>query len=270
MLRLAFVTSIVCASVVLLGGRASAGVTLPGSISWYSMTVDEVMFKTSNVDTTFIPLGKVRMDVVGGFLYVELTNTSTGNTTLDDSGNVLTGLGFTLPTGVSLSTSMASNDVGFGGSSILTTAGSLSYDKWGLGDASSGHFNIGNTAQLFYGRVLTAFNGNDFDVDLRGNAGPANNDFDYGLVSDTAGSGPFGNEPFVKDQLLFQLALDTSLTRQQVLDGIQGSAVGLAFDSPNASDVGNGVPEPSTVIIWTLLGSVASGIGLGRRRKRTA
>ena len=51
MSRFAFVTLTVCAFAVLLGERATAGVTLPGDINWYTMTVDEVMYKSTNLDT---------------------------------------------------------------------------------------------------------------------------------------------------------------------------------------------------------------------------
>ena len=64
------------------------------------------------------------MDVNGGFLYIELTNTSIGNTTIDDSGNVLSGLGFALPSGVSLNSTMTSNDVDFGSGSATPPVGS--------------------------------------------------------------------------------------------------------------------------------------------------
>ena len=57
-----------------------ATITLPGTINWFTIDVDEVLFKSNHSDPAFTKTGSVRMDVVSDFLYIELTNTSTGNT----------------------------------------------------------------------------------------------------------------------------------------------------------------------------------------------
>lgn len=256
----------------LLVTPSSASFTLPGDINWYTMTVEEILYKPDHSDLTFDPAGTVRMDINGGFLYIELMNTSTGNTTNTDSGNVLCGLGFTLPTGVALAGDMTSNDVDFGSGSTLVPAGTwdpLTNQRWGLGNASS-HFS--DPALLAYQMVVSTFN-SDVQTTLTGVGGDMNaavDQMDYGLVSANAGLGNNPQRPYVEDQLVFKLKLDTELKRDQILEEIEEAAVGLAFDSPTRSDLEPPtgiVPEPSTLIIWSLLGGLGIAVGWWRRRK---
>ena len=258
---------------------ASASISfIPSGINWQSMTVDEILFKSNNIDTTFVPGATVRMDVVGGFLYVELTNTSTGDTTKKDSGNILDGLGFELPSGVSLNlgTTKSKNDVELGSGSSLLGSGTLGSEKWGLGNADSGHFDSptagGNgPAVLTYNSVLSTFIP-DADETLTGQAATILNigTFDYSLKSQNAGSGPPGgpgDNTYVEDQLVFKLELfGSSIDRDTLLNDIEASAVGVVFDSPDVSST----PEPSTLVVWSLLGALGITIGWWRRRKRAA
>ena len=257
---------------------ASASVSfIPSEINWQSMTVDEILFKSNNIDTTFVPSATVRMDVVGGFLYVELTNTSEGDETKNDSGNILDGLGFVLPNGVSLNqgTTKSNNDLELGSGASLLGSGTLGSEKWGLGNADSGHFDSptagGNgPAVLTYNSVLSTFIP-DTDETLTGQAATVLNigTFDYGLKSRNAGSGPAGgpgDNTYVEDQLVFKLELfGSSIDRDAVLNSIEASAVGVVFDSPKVSST----PEPSTLVVWSLLGAVAITVGWWRRKRRT-
>ena len=132
----------------------------------------------------------------------------------------------------------------------------------------SGHFDSpdagGNGPAVLTYETVIATHTSDAKVSTLtgGTANSSNIDqFDYGIVSTSAGSGPPGNKPYVKDQLYFQVKLSGTTDRSTVLNGIQANAVGLAFDSPNASTI----PEPSS--LWSLFGALAITVGWWRRRK---
>jgi hypothetical protein len=227
-----------------------------GTASADPVTVDQVLYQTGIADPSLLK-GTVDMTFGGGTLTITLTNISS-DLAGDGAGILLTGIGFELPTGVSITGGKAIIGVG---STAVNFAGTDVSQEWGFDNSplNSGVFQSGLPV-LSYNTVvgaMTSITTNQFaagslDGQPAGLAGP-----DFGLIS-ALETGSIGSNEAIKSSIVITLNLSSWLTQDQ-FNSIKNGNVGLSFGSPNP------VPEPFTLSL--LLPGLA---GLYFARKRLA
>jgi hypothetical protein len=224
------------------------------------ITVDEILYDSST--TLAFLSGTVDMSISGNTLTIVLTNTS-ANAAGAGAGILLTGIGFQLPTGVTI----GSGSVNMGSSTAVNftkpASGNVS-NEWGYDNnpLNSGMFQGG--AALSYNTVVASMVSMTTHQFTSGSiAQPPNlGGPDFGLVSanetDSLGNGLEGIRSSVTISLLLSGAVPANL-----ISLINSGNVGLSFGSPNAT---NKVPEPASL---SLLGGgfLALAFLAGRRRK---
>jgi hypothetical protein len=263
-----YLPSFLVLAVVLLASPAFASIQ--------SMAVDEILYQPPNSASAIVNSGTVRMNMISEssmwFLLVELTNTSTQAPILDDAAAVLTGVGFQLPSGFSISATKGSNTIstflidGTNASTLIPASDpAISNDNWGFGDGLGGHFE--GPGVLAYNTVISTHTSDVDALTLIGTAATnANIDtFDYSIKSAAAGQGPGGREPYYEDHLTFKVKLDTPsiFDVDTTLSLIDDGNIALAFGSPDSTRFpppGDppGTPEPASLAVWSLLVGVAA------------
>jgi hypothetical protein len=230
-----------------------------GTASADPVTVDQVLYQTGIADPSLLK-GTVDMTFGGGTLTITLTNISS-DLAGDGAGILLTGIGFELPTGVSITGGKVIIGVGSTAVNFAGGAGTDVSQEWGFDNSplNSGVFQSGLPV-LSYNTVvgaMTSITTNQFaagslDGKPAGLAGP-----DFGLIS-ALETGSIGSNEAIRNSLVITLALGGTIP-SDLLASIEKGHVGLSFGSPNP------VPEPLTLSL--LLPGLA---GLYFARKRLA
>jgi len=235
----------------LFAARASAG----------AITVDQVLYQSDIANANLLS-GTVDMTFASNTntLSIILTNTSS-DLAGDGAGILLTGLGFQLPTGVSIASGTAVIAPGSTGVNFVAPAGTDVSKEWGYDNSplNSGVFQSGLFGLLTYNTVVGSmvsittnqFADGSIDGKPAGLAGP-----DFGLVSNSeTGKLGDGNEA-IRNSIIITLVL--SGTSLNLLDSINKGNVGLSFGSPNP------VPEPPLLSLLLVPG--LAGLYLARKR----
>jgi hypothetical protein len=225
------------------------------------ITVDEILYDSS-ANVAHLS-GTVDMSLLGNVLTIVLTNTS-ANAAGSGAGILLTGIGFHLPTGVSI----ASGSVNMG------TSTAVGFTKPATGDVSKewGYDNNPLNSGMFQGGAALSYNtavasmvsmtthqfASGSISQPPGLGGP-----DFGLISanetDSLGNGVEG----IRSSVMIQLILNGTVP-SNLISTINAGNVGLSFGSPNAT---NQVPEPASLSLLAG-GLFALGVVARRRRKR--
>lgn len=231
-----------------------------------SVSYDEVIFEDSGqpgFDSSVLA-GSVDMTFSSGVLTVVLTNTSTGVTNGDASTNLLTGIGFNLPSGVSI-----------GSGSVAVTSGSSGVNWSGTGgDDVSGEWGYDNDpldSGPFQNPAITASSVNTATTAMVASSSdkfsstplfnPATLDGpEFGLLSGSVADSTAGGLYAVQDSVTLSLNLSGSYSGDLV-QFIDGNDVVLSWGSPNSSTV----PEPATMAV---IGAGLVGLGVLRRRRK--
>lgn len=245
-------------------------IVMPLSAQAVSITVDEIIYEGADTDTSVLA-GSIDMQLVNGNLVVTLTNTSTAVASADAASNLLTGLGFNLPTGVFIGSGNAavaagSNTLGFSGSDV---SGEWGYDNSPL---DSGPFqrvpegiaysDVNTTITTMEASTTSAFNPNPL-LSPDGLAGP-----EFGLLSNNVDAGVAGGLAAIQSSIVFEVALDgladylLANPNFDLLAWIESQDVVISFGSPDQSAAA--VSESPALI---MLGLGILGLTL-RARKR--
>ncbi len=229
--------------------------TVPGTSPASLLTVDEVLFQ-GDAGNAAVLSGTVDMTVSGDLLTIVLTNTSAGVVAEGSgAGNLLTGVGFTLPTGFSIVGGTATVEAG----SQINWSGTTDVSpEWGFANTvNSGHFD-GSPSVLTYGNVVGTVVA---DVGTRflptGNLGgsPHVGGPDFGILSDSVAAVAAGGQRAEQSPLTIVLTLNTSVgagDEEGFLEWVEANPVGIAFGSPSRSDLVT--PEPASFAVWIALG----------------
>lgn len=229
---------------------------IPGGAMGESINVDEIIFEQGGSNDPALddlnPQVSMSFDSATKLLTVVLSNESSYAGS-PDAGHLLTGLGFNLPTGVSI------EDIPGAGrdSTVQLTAGSviidpvsdpngtsgilLTQDDWGYANGvKGGHFVT--AARLSTNTVLSSMKP-DAEVTFAGNSAKKLETFDYGLQ----GLDPTPGHPqksSIRNSVTFSLYLDGSPATDWdgLLSYINGNAVVVSYGSPRCSS--QPVPEP--------------------------
>ena len=240
------------------------GHSQPAPVSW-----DDVIYE-SGADSS-VYRANIDMELTGSTLTVKLQNVSTGDAG-ESSADLLTGLGFDLPTGISILGGTAMLDRLFPGDPAVTGAysigpadfilseGQFVSGEWGWGQGI-GQFNTvvpgmvdwdiscmqASTASAFSPTSLAPPSGLD---------GP-----EFGLLSRSLSPSEAGGLNYIQDALTFELDLGGDLsgwTSGDLIDFIDDGDVIIAFGSPTT------IPDASTLF---LLGSAClAGFAISRKR----
>ena len=169
----------------LFAARATAG----------AITVDQVLYQSDIANANLLS-GTVDMTFASNTLSITLTNTSS-DLAGDGAGVLLTGLGFQLPTGVSIASGTAVIAPGSTGVNFTGVAGTDVSKEWGYDNSplNSGVFQSGLFGPLTYNTVVGSmvsittnqFADGSIDKAPANLAGP-----DFGLVSNSE-TGSLGN-----------------------------------------------------------------------------
>jgi len=223
------------------------------------ITVDEIL-APGDVDASEL-YGEVTMSLVANVLTITLQNTST-DAAGSGAGVLLTGIGFVLPDGVTISSGSASM---LGSTAVGFTApllGDVS-EEWGYDDGGIESGALMNAQQTVNTAVSSMESQATSQFQPGSIAQPVNLDGpDFGLVSaleqDDLGSGVEG----IEDSITITLLLSGTLLDLGLLEEIEDGWVVLTFGSPGSG--GTSVPDASTSLM--LLGLAMVGIE-GARRK---
>ncbi len=222
------------------------------------MTVDELLYQ-GNAGNSAILTGTVDMTVSGNTLTIVLTNTSASQA-IDGSGawNLMTGVGFTMPTGYSIASGIAT--VTAGSMPAFPAITNIS-SEWGFSNTpTSGHFD-GSPSVYGYDSVVGTVTSDVQTVFAAGSVGgpPGLGGPDFGLLSSLVAGSAAGGQIYAHSPLTVVLTLNQSVaagTESSFLNVIESNPVGIAFASPSTSFVAATVPEPNSLLMWTL------GLGL--------
>lgn len=225
------------------------------------ITVDEILYDSST--NPALLSGTVDMTYSSGVLTILLKNTS-ADAAGSAAGVLLTGIGFQLPTGVTLTGGAAYMGTSATAVGFTAPANRNISSEWGY-DASplhSGMFKDG--AAFSYNTVVASMESmttNQFASGSLGNppnlGGP-----DFGVISALETNA--GGQEAIRDTIRITLNLQGALS--DIVSRIEAGNVGLSFGSPNAS-LTTKVPEPGSLSLL-LVGVGALGAAIRRRTRQ--
>lgn len=233
-----------------------------------SITVDEILYPESTVTDPSVYAGTVDMTYDSGtkVLTIVLTNTSTGSAGPQGADNLLTGIGFNLPDGLSI----------VGGSANMTGSSAIGFsfpsggdvsEEWGFDTPDLDSGALLDLATGTYNAAASSMESQTTNQFQAGSiASPPNLDGpDFGLLSKALSGAVLGSGvEGIQDSLTITLQLSGNFGGD-LLSFIERHDVALTFGSPNAGR-DNVVPEPGS---WALVCG-ALGAGWFWRRRRSA
>lgn len=235
-----------------------------------SITVDEIIYNNSPATNSSIN-GTVDMTLAGNILTIVLTNTTSEVASLDAANNLLTGVGFDLPSSVDVVGGTATSA---GGASNINFNSSITNvsGEWGYGNSKQGQFNNAISSIDAIVATLVASTDNKFDPNKVENpdnlAGP-----EFGLLSASVDASVAGGLNAIQDSITIAVILSGTLP-SNLLDQIEAGDVVISFGSSNSSVITTPPPDPSPdpvplpAAVWmgfALLG----GMGLVKNFRRT-
>jgi len=235
----------------------------PLSVQATLVNVDEVIFQQDVTLDSSLLTGTVDMSVSGSTLTIVLTNTSAAGAATAGSGAILTGVGFNLPTAVSI----ASGSVSMVGSTAVNFTAPGDNDvsgEWGYDNdpITRGPFQdpaiISSTVNTEVTSMVSSTDVPFSNTPLFNPgslAGP-----EMGLISN---AGDAGGQRAIRDSVTISLLLSGSFS--DLVNTIDSGDVVLSFASPSAPFAPASVPEPGTV---ALLGLALVATGVARRRRQ--
>lgn len=235
---------------------------LPGISSAVPISYDEIIYQTTTTPNPALLRGTIDMTFAGSVLTITLTNTSADAASNDSAGNLLTGIGFNLPPGMSIRSGSLSMS---GETAVGFTApgdGNVS-QEWGY---DNGPLKSGGFLGIAVHTVNTAVSSMESQTDTRFAMGslfnpPQLNGPDGGLLSANF-TGTLGNgEEAIRDSVVIRLTLNGTYA-DNLLTFIDTNPVVLSFGSPDPAP--QQVPEPRTLL---LVGAGVLAMGMIRRRR---
>jgi len=228
-------------------------------VSAVPIGVDQIIFQSGDGDPAALH-GTVNMTVSGNTLTIVLRNTSTDTGATPGSFNLLTGVAFNLPTGVTIGSGSAALTAGSTGVNWDNTVlGNNVSQEWGYDNnpISNGPFQDVTTLD-----VNTAVSSMTSTSDIKFQPGQllppeVLNGPEFGLLSAAVSPSEAGGLNAITDSVTITLNLSGTITGD-LLAFIDSHDVVLSFASPNT------VPEGGSTAI--LLGLALLGFG-GLRRK---
>lgn len=197
--------------------------------------------------------GTANFTLSGSTLTIVLTNTSTGPTGGTSATNLLTGIGFNLPTGVTIANNSTINAV-----TGTAVGGTLTDAAWGGGNNPQSAINNITTGGDVNASASTLQAYIDFD--LAGTVKPPANVDGPGFGILSANVANAGGLPYLAGSATITLALAGTLPGD-LLNQINNGWVVLTFGSPDTARV----PEPSSLM---LVGAVLASLTVVAIRKR--
>ena len=228
-----------------------AVVAVPLQSHALQMTIDEIILQSGG-DWTKLG-GTANFTLSGSTLTIVLTNTSTGATGGTSATNLLTGIGFNLPTGVTIANNSIVNTV-----TGTAVGGTLTDAAWGGGNNPQSAINNITTGGDVNASASTLQAYIDFD--LAGTVKPPANVDGPGFGILSANVANAGGLPYLASSATITLALAGTVPGN-LLDQINSGWVVLTFGSPDTARV----PEPSSLM---LVGTVLAGLAVVAIRKR--
>jgi PEP-CTERM motif-containing protein len=223
------------------------------------ITVNEVLYDSSGVADSTLLSGTVDMTFAGDTLTIVLRNTSADGAG-SGAGILLTGVAFTLPSGVSI----ASGVVTIGSSTAVNFTAPLGGDissEWGYDNSPLDSGSFLNDASYDYNSVVASMVSMTTTQFSSGSIGAPPNlgGPDFGAIS--AAETDAGGQEAVRDTITFTLLLNGQ-PPSDLVSFIDSNPVGISFGSPNVS-----VPEPASLSLLAL-GAVMLGARARQRRKQ--
>ena len=225
-----------------------------------SVTVDDIIYQqTGTVDASMYSV-TADFTLSGNILTIVLTNASSALSGGTAATNLLAGIAFNLPTGITIANDGTINEVDITpGSSTINFSAPIADDTWGAANGAISSINNITLARGSVNAAATTLQA-QMDFDLTGTVRPpANVDGPaYGILSAAVEESAAGGLAAVQDSLTITLLLDGNLPGN-LTELIDAGYVVASFGSPTT------VPEPSTFL---LMGAALAGLGGAFRRLR--